>query len=67
MPAEPIRVESSRGPQFTMASTATWIGFWSVMMWICEGAVVSLMGFYYFVGGEGGGMFVFSLFFSLCP
>ena len=36
VPADPIRVESSRGPQLTIASTATWIGFWSVMMWICE-------------------------------
>src|SRR3569833_1734993 len=34
VPAEPIRVESSRGPQLTMASTAICIGFWSVMMWI---------------------------------
>lgn len=35
VPAEPILVLSSRGPQLTMASTATWMGFWSVMMWIC--------------------------------
>src|SRR3569833_406498 len=34
VPADPIRVESSRGPQLTMASTAICIGFWAVMMWI---------------------------------
>merc|ERR1712225_134399 len=32
VPAEPIRVESSRGPQLTMASTAIWMGFWSAMI-----------------------------------
>ncbi|KAL2286580.1 hypothetical protein FJTKL_06928 [Diaporthe vaccinii] len=41
VPAEPIRVESSRGPQLTMASTATWMGFWSVMRWICGRVRVS--------------------------
>jgi len=28
-PAEPMRVASSRGPALMMASTITWIGFWS--------------------------------------
>jgi hypothetical protein len=30
VPWEPIRVESSRGPVLTIASTRTWTGFWSV-------------------------------------
>ena len=34
VPAEPIRVESSLGPQLTMASTVICSGFESVMMWI---------------------------------
>lgn len=38
VPADPIRVESSRGPQLTIASTATWIGFWSVIKWMMEKA-----------------------------
>ena len=36
VPAEPILVESSRGPQLTMASTATCTGFWSVRTWIYD-------------------------------
>lgn len=34
VPAEPILVLSSLGPQLTIASTAIWIGFWSVRIWI---------------------------------
>ena len=29
VPARPMRVESSRGPLFAIASTSTWSGFWT--------------------------------------
>jgi hypothetical protein len=42
VPCEPIRVESSRGPVFTIASTRTWIGFWSLSRWMISNACATM-------------------------
>lgn len=41
-PWDPMRVESSRGPQATTASTKTWIGFWSVRRWTISKACATM-------------------------
>ena len=42
VPCEPIRVESSRGPVLTMASTRTWMGFCSVTRWMISKACCTI-------------------------
>lgn len=43
VPWDPIRVESSRGPVFTIASTRIWMGFWSVKRWMISNAWATIL------------------------